>query len=158
MPGIEARFSESSASKYSLKIDNLGAEDSATYYCQSGEDGADWCGCGITLKVKPTVLPRPPSVNLHYAPPQKDSQQTESSLLLKSSGYLADVLDTLWIPEAVGCLILLILVVILIHKKATSSSRTGASKGDTELEHQPQVTGNLDKSYTYRSQRDISLY
>eukprot|EP00061_Rhincodon_typus_P011259 g36146.t1 len=52
MPGIEPRFSQSKSSKYGLKIDALRLEDSATYYCQSGEEGNDWCACGTTLKVK----------------------------------------------------------------------------------------------------------
>ncbi|XP_038651300.1 immunoglobulin kappa light chain-like isoform X1 [Scyliorhinus canicula] len=97
MPGIEPRFSGSNESKHILNIDNLKQKDSATYYCQNEDTADDWCGCGITLKVKPTILPRPPSVDVHYAPPESISQQTgNSTLVCVSRGFYPKEISVSW--------------------------------------------------------------
>ncbi|XP_078087760.1 immunoglobulin kappa light chain-like [Mustelus asterias] len=94
MPGIEPRFSGSGEN--TLKIDNVKQEDSARYYCQNEKEADDWCGCGTTLKVKPTILPRPPSVNVHYAPPERISQQTGSTIVCMSRGFYPKEISVSW--------------------------------------------------------------
>ncbi|GCB72098.1 hypothetical protein scyTo_0006168 [Scyliorhinus torazame] len=97
IPGIEPRFSGTSESKLTLKIDSLNQTDSTDYYCQSVVDnGDDWCGCGLTLKVKPAITPRPPSVYLLHPSTEKMSQQTDSKLVCVVNDFYPETVTVSW--------------------------------------------------------------